>query len=92
MRLIPKNRRVVVRKVEEGDQSRSDGIIIPTSAKKDNDSDSDIFIVVDRALDTKLIVNQGNLVLVEKNMVEKDIVKFNGEEHEFLTVLENYVK
>jgi len=97
MKFEPKNRRLYVRRVGRNSNrkdKRNDGILLPTKDVKFEDKGNELYAVISKAEDVKLKVDQGDYILVEASMVERDVFRSNDgkENHVFLTVLENYVK
>lgn len=96
MKFEPRNRRLYVRRVGVNPtkkQKRADGIILPENVEFEKRG-NELYQVISKAPDVKMDVEEGDYVLVEDGMVDRDAFKTSdeGKDFVFLTVQENYVK
>lgn len=92
MKLLPRNRRLLVERYDLSEESNDKlmdiGFAAPNETKRKKHDVLFKVLLVAPDVEKDLRVDIGDIILVEKGMADTDIV--NGEE--YITVLENYVK
>lgn len=89
MKLIPKNKRVLLQKVDLSEKGADSSLEEFASAfsKKPKIPTNEVYRVLDYSSDCNLLIGAGTLVVVEGNMVEETKIG----EHTFITTKENFI-